>query len=259
MSSTFSRHHATLCPAAPQDGLCESEGWRIRCCSVCWRTACARQPHIIVLLRGPTQSQADLEQGFVGPWLGGGVVWSLTLTLWIVSCHGKPAALTTVLARRPTEVYSCPTACGVVCLCDYLRGGDDYLHEDTCQNTQHFIIHSVVDLDSRRRAMLLCAARTGFAKADAEGMNAAPSAGGQHRVVPTTEPKIWRWGVSGTSLCAALFKAPFSLTHVASPEDGPTQSQAVSDTASPSSTILTTFLPLLKILSVGSPVRHSAT
>ncbi|KAF9000517.1 hypothetical protein BDZ89DRAFT_1170309 [Hymenopellis radicata] len=48
--------------------------------------------------RGPTQSQADLAQGFVGPWLGGGVIWSLTLTLWIVSCRGKPVVLTTVLA-----------------------------------------------------------------------------------------------------------------------------------------------------------------
>ncbi|KAF9001824.1 hypothetical protein BDZ89DRAFT_1050324 [Hymenopellis radicata] len=75
-------------------------------------------------------SQADLEQGFVGPWLGGGVVWSLTPMLWIVSCRGKPVVLTTVLARRPTEIYNCLTTCGGVCLCDYLCGNDNYLHED---------------------------------------------------------------------------------------------------------------------------------
>ncbi|KAF8988517.1 hypothetical protein BDZ89DRAFT_1152491 [Hymenopellis radicata] len=42
---------------------------------------------------GPIESQADLEQGFVGPWLEGGVVWSLTLTLAVASpsCITKQA------------------------------------------------------------------------------------------------------------------------------------------------------------------------
>ncbi|KAF8999735.1 hypothetical protein BDZ89DRAFT_717983 [Hymenopellis radicata] len=49
------------------------------CCPVCRRAALRvlsypPPPHRDTIPnRGPTQSQADLEQGFVGPWLGDGV------------------------------------------------------------------------------------------------------------------------------------------------------------------------------------------
>ncbi|KAF9042622.1 hypothetical protein BDZ89DRAFT_1203395 [Hymenopellis radicata] len=55
-----------------------------RCCSVCRQTALRVTVDDIwrdddtLPNRGPTQSQADLEQGFVGRWLGGGVALRAT-------------------------------------------------------------------------------------------------------------------------------------------------------------------------------------
>ncbi|KAF9024695.1 hypothetical protein BDZ89DRAFT_1068802 [Hymenopellis radicata] len=79
------------------------QGWRNRCYSVCRRGSITRPITLTptpprprhgacdtTANRGPTQSQADLEQGFVGPWLGRGV--DTRSSTPDTSNFGRPAA-----------------------------------------------------------------------------------------------------------------------------------------------------------------------
>ncbi|KAF9024416.1 hypothetical protein BDZ89DRAFT_121625 [Hymenopellis radicata] len=52
--------------------------------------------------RGPMESQADLEQGFVGPWLGGGVV----------AKSSRPYSIPSITGLSPTVIrYAQSIAC----------------------------------------------------------------------------------------------------------------------------------------------------